>query len=193
MRRALNTCNSQSAMHSGVRVRASFRRSSEHHRRNGSSSSVSSSSSTFWIHHVVFFCIRTRNSLRVLYTTVIMYVAFARDLEAKNKTRRTNQQSVVQQKQQQQRQPQQKQAAAAAAAAAAVEAEAAEDAESTSEHLPILYRNTRFISVSIWRRKTAPSSSGLRHPDYPTHVQQSYSYQVPQIRHLPQTLPAPPQ
>ena len=153
MRRDLNTCNSQSGMHSGVRVRASFRRSSEHHSRNGSSSSVSSSSSTFWIHHVFFNCIRTRNSLRVLYTTVItMYVAFARDLEAKNKTRRTNQQSVVQQKQQQQRQPQQKQAAAAAAAAA-VEAEAAEDAQSTSEHLPILYSNTRFISVSILETK----------------------------------------
>ena len=83
--------------------------------------------------------------------------------------------------------------ATAAAAAAAVEAEAAEDAESTSEHLCIqLSCSTRFFGLIFEDEKTPPSSSDLRHRDYPTHAQQSYSYQVPQPRHLPQTLPVPP-
>ena len=47
MRRDLNTCSRQSAMHHGVRVRVFFRRSSEHHSRNDSSSS-----STSWSHDV---------------------------------------------------------------------------------------------------------------------------------------------
>ena len=55
MRRDLNTCSSQSAMHHGVRVRVFFRRSSEHHSRNDSSSSTS------WSHDVhVFSHVRTR-------------------------------------------------------------------------------------------------------------------------------------
>ena len=57
MRRDLNTCSRQSAMHHGVRVRVLFRRSSEHHSRNDSSSS----SSTSWSHDVrVFSHIRAR-------------------------------------------------------------------------------------------------------------------------------------
>ena len=58
MRRDLNTCSRQSAMHHGVRVRVFFRRSSEYHSRNDSSSS-----STSWSHGVVvhvFSHIRTR-------------------------------------------------------------------------------------------------------------------------------------
>ena len=57
MRRDLNTCSRQSAMHHVVRVRVFFRRSSEHHSRNDRSSS----SSTSWSHDVhVFSHIRTR-------------------------------------------------------------------------------------------------------------------------------------
>ena len=120
-----------------------------------------------------------------------MYVAFARELEGKKKHRGgpTSSQSVVQQ-QQQQRQPQQKPASVAPAPAPAP-AEAAEDAESTSEHLRIQQYAILF-RFNFWRRKTAPSSSDLRHRHYPSHVQQNYSYQVPQLRHLPQTLPVPP-
>ena len=56
MRRDLNTCSRQSAMHHGVRVRVFFRWSTEHHSRNDSSSS-----STSWSHDVhVFSRIRTR-------------------------------------------------------------------------------------------------------------------------------------
>ena len=56
MRRDLNTCSRQSAMHHGVRVHVFFRRSSEHHSRNDSSSS-----STSWSDDVhVFSHIRTR-------------------------------------------------------------------------------------------------------------------------------------
>ena len=60
MRRDLNTCSSQSAMHHRVPVRVFFRRSSEHHSRNDSSSSTS------WSHdsHVFFsqsYLGRTRN------------------------------------------------------------------------------------------------------------------------------------
>ena len=55
MRRDLNTCSRQSAMHHGVRVRVFFRQSSEHHSRNDSSSRTS------WSHDVhVFSHIRTR-------------------------------------------------------------------------------------------------------------------------------------
>ena len=61
MRRDLNTCSRQSAMHHGVRVRVFFRRSSEHHSRNDSSS-------TSWSHDVgnVLSRIRTRYFLRAL-------------------------------------------------------------------------------------------------------------------------------
>ena len=60
MRRDLNTCSSQSAMHHRVPGRVFFRRSSEHHSRNDSSSSTS------WSHdsHVFFsqsYLGRTRN------------------------------------------------------------------------------------------------------------------------------------
>ena len=51
MRRDLNSCSRQSAMHHGVRVRVFFRRSSEHHSRNDSSSS----SSTSWSHDLHAF------------------------------------------------------------------------------------------------------------------------------------------
>ena len=55
MRRDLNTCSRQSAMHHGVRVRVSFRRSLEHHSRNDGSSSTS------WSHDVhAFSHIRAR-------------------------------------------------------------------------------------------------------------------------------------
>ena len=69
MRRDLNTCSRQSAMHHGVRVRVFCRRSSEHHSRNDSSSS---SSSTSWSHDVVNVLshIRTRYFLRVLYSNI---------------------------------------------------------------------------------------------------------------------------
>ena len=49
MRRDLNTCSSQSALHHGVPVRVFFRRASEHHSRNDSSSS------TCWSHALTCF------------------------------------------------------------------------------------------------------------------------------------------
>ena len=70
MRRDLNTCSGQSAMHHGVRVRVFFRRSSEHHSRNDSSSS----SSISWSHDVrtyMFFLIFVLVTfLRVLYNNI---------------------------------------------------------------------------------------------------------------------------
>ena len=75
-------------------------------------------------------------------------------------------------------------------------AEAAEDAESTSKHLRMysVYSSARFFGLILKTKKLylVPSSSDLRHRDYPTHAQQSYPYQVPQLRHLPQALPVPP-
>ena len=96
-----------------------------------------------------------------------------------------------------QRQQQQQQAAAAAATA---EAEATEGAESTSEHLrtPQQLRalhSSIYFGLIFQDENTAPSSSDLRHipgGDYRTHVQQSYSYHLPQLRYLPLTLPVPP-
>ena len=85
MRRDLNICSSQSAMHR-VPVRVLFRRSSEHHSRNDSSSSTS------WSHDShVFSHSRTLvvpgTFLRVLYNN-IHHVAFARELEEKEKKHR---------------------------------------------------------------------------------------------------------
>ena len=86
MRRDLNTCSSQSAMYHGVPVRVFLRRSSEHHSRNDSSSSTS------WSHDShVFSHSRTLvvpgTFLRVLYNN-IHHVAFARELEEKEKKHR---------------------------------------------------------------------------------------------------------
>ena len=91
-------------MHHGVRVRAFFlRRSSEHHSRNDSSSS-----STSWSHDVYVFSHsylgRTRNFSEVLYN-IHHHVAFARELEEKEKNYEQDQpavRSAVQQQQQQQ-------------------------------------------------------------------------------------------
>ena len=70
MRRDLNTCSRQSAMHHRVRMRVFFRRSSEHHSRNDRSSS-SSSSSTSWSHDVHVFIISVLVTfLRVLYNNI---------------------------------------------------------------------------------------------------------------------------
>ena len=166
MRRDLNTCSSQSAMHHGVPVRAFFRRSSEHHSRNDSSSSTS------WSHDShVFSHSRTLvvpgTFLSVLYNNIYHHVAFARELEEKKTPRRTNQQYV----------PGSAVAApsAAAAAAAAAEAsssnsnsnsnssrkaEAAEDAESTSEHRRMysVYSSTRFFGLIYEDEKTVPGT-----------------------------------
>ena len=73
MRRDLNTCSSQSAMHHGVPVRVFFRRSSKHHSRNDSSSSTS------WSHDShVFSHNRTLvvpgTFLRVLHKNIHHYV-----------------------------------------------------------------------------------------------------------------------
>ena len=108
MRRDLNTCSSQSAMHHGVPVRVFFRRSSEHHSRNDSSTSTS------WSHDShVFSHSRTLvvpgTFLRVLYNNIHHHVAFARELEEKEK------------KNTEQDQPAVRSAVAAAAAAAAAE------------------------------------------------------------------------
>ena len=108
MRRDLNTCSSQSAMHHGVPVRVFFRRSSEHHSRNDSSSS-----STSWSHDShVFSHSRTLvvpgNFLRVLYNNIHHNVAFAKRLEEKGKNT-------------EQDQPAARSAAAAPAAAAPAE------------------------------------------------------------------------
>ena len=106
MRRDLNTCSSQSAMHHGVPVRVFFRRSSEQNRRNDSSSS-----STSWSHdsHVFFSYSRALvvpgTFLRVLYNNIHHHVACARELEEKEKNAEQDQPAV-------------RSAAAAAAAAA---------------------------------------------------------------------------
>ena len=105
MRRDLNTCSSQSAMHHGVPVRAFFRRSSEHHSRNDSTSSTS------WSHEShVFSHSRTLvvpgTFLRVLYNNIHHHVAFARELEEQEKNTEQDQPAV-------------RSAVAAAAAAAA--------------------------------------------------------------------------
>ena len=92
MRRELNTCSSQSAMHHGVPVRVFFRRSSEHHSRNDSSS-------TSWSHDShVFSHSRTLVVpgifLRVLYNNIHHHVAFARELEEKEKNTEQDQPAV---------------------------------------------------------------------------------------------------
>ena len=94
MRRDLNTCTSQSAMHNGVPVRVLFRRSSEHHSRTDSSSSTS------WSHDSHVFS-HSRTSvvpgtfLRVLYNNIHHHVAFARvELEQKEKNTEQDQPAV---------------------------------------------------------------------------------------------------
>ena len=167
MRRDLNTCSSQSAMHHGVPVRVFFRRSSERHSRNDINSSTS------WSHDShVFSQSRTLvvpgTFLRVLYNNIHHHVPFARELEEKEKNTEQDQPAV-------------RSAVAATAAAAAVaeaaaaeasssnsnsnssssrKAEAAEDAESTSEHLRTysVYSNTRFFGITFEDEKTVPGS-----------------------------------
>ena len=153
MRRGLSTCSSQSAMRHGVPVRVFFRRSWEHHSRNDSSSSTS------WSHdsHVFFHSctlIVPGTFLRVLYN-IHHQVAFARELEEKTKNTEQDQPAV-------------RSAVAAAAEAAAAEAsssnsnsssssrkaEAAEDAESTSEHdVCTPYTAVRDFSVQFLKTK----------------------------------------
>ena len=93
MRRDLNTCSSQSAMHHGVPVRVFFRRSSVHHSRNDSSSG------TYWSHDSHVFT-RSRTLvvpgtfLRVLYNIIHQHVAFARELEEKEKNTKQDQPAV---------------------------------------------------------------------------------------------------
>ena len=149
MRRDLNTCSSQSAMHHGVRVRVFFRRSSEHHSRNDSSSSTS------WSHDVHVFSdshisVVPGTFLRVLYN-IHHHVAFAR-VEGKKKNTEQDQPAV--------RSAVAGAGAAAAAEAAAAEsssssssttttsrkAEAAEDTESRSEHIR-MYTAVRDFSI----------------------------------------------
>ena len=109
------------------------------------------------------------------------HVAFARELEEEKNTEQD--QPAVR---------------SAAAAAAAVAAAAEEEEKQKQEKMPKArsniyeYSTTRFFGLIFEDEKTVPSSSEVRHRDYPTHAQQSYSYQVPQPRHLPQTLPVPP-
>ena len=94
MRRDLNTCSSQSAMHHGVPVRVFFRRSSEHHSRNDSSSSTS------WSHDSPFFShsrtlVVPGTFLRVLYNNIHHHVAFTRGLEEKEKNTEQDQLEVL--------------------------------------------------------------------------------------------------
>ena len=164
-------------------MRVFFRRSSEHHSRNDSSSS-----STSWSHDVhVFPHIRTRCFSEGSVQQHPPPYSFRRRVRIKNKPpSRTNQQYVVQYQQKQQRHPQQKQAAAAAAAAAADEKQKQQKTPKARANIYV-YSSTRFFGLTFEDEKTVPSSSELRHRDNPTHAQQSYSYQVPQLRHLPQT------
>ena len=82
LRRDLNTCSSQSAMHHGVPVRVFFRRSSEHHSRNDSSSSTSWSQDSHVFSHSRILVV-PGTFLRVLYNNIHHHVAFARELEEK--------------------------------------------------------------------------------------------------------------
>ena len=93
MRPDVNTCSSQPAMHHGVPVRVLFRRSSEHHSRNGSRIGTS------WSHDShVFSHSRTLVVpgifLRVLYNNIHHHVAFARELEEKEKNTEQDQPAV---------------------------------------------------------------------------------------------------
>ena len=90
MRRDLNTCSSQSAMHHGVPVSVFFRRSSEHHSRNDSSSSTS------WSHDSHVFShsrtlVLSGTFLRALYNNTHHRVAVARELEKKKKKKQQDQ------------------------------------------------------------------------------------------------------
>ena len=93
MRRDLNTCSGQSAMHHGVPVRVFFRRSSEHHSRNDSSCSTS------WSHdsHVFSYnrsLVVPGTFLGVLYNNIHHHVAFARELEEREKNTEQDQRAV---------------------------------------------------------------------------------------------------
>ena len=111
MRRDLNTCSSQSAMHHGVPVRVFFRRSSEHHSRNDSSSTTWSHDSHVFSHSRTL--VVPGNFLRVLYNNIHHHVDFARELEEKEKNTEQDQPAV-------------RSAVAAAPPAAAAEAAAAQ-------------------------------------------------------------------
>ena len=92
MRRDLNTCSSQSAMHHGVPVRVFFRRSSEHHSRNDSSSSTSWSHNSHLFSHSRTLVV-PGTFLGVLYN-IHHHVAFARELEEKEKNNEQDQPAV---------------------------------------------------------------------------------------------------
>ena len=91
MRRDLNTCSSQSAMHHGVPVRVFFRRSSEHHSRNDSSSTTWSHDSHVFSHSRTLVVPGT--FLRVLHNNIHHHVAFAREVEEKEKNTEQDQTS----------------------------------------------------------------------------------------------------
>ena len=153
MRRDVNTCSSQSAMHHGstgacILVLSSVVGAPQQKRQQQQQQHITT---------CTFLVFVPGTFLRVLYNINHHLCSFRKRVGRKKKTpSRTNQQSVVQQQQQQrqQRQQQQKPAAPAAApaAVAAVEAEAAEDAESTSEHLRIQQYAVLF-RFHFWRRK----------------------------------------
>ena len=86
MRRDLNTCSGQSAMHHGVAVRVFFRRWSEHHSRNDSSSSTSWSHDSHVFSHSCTLVV-PGTFLRVLYNNIHHHIAFARELGKKKKYR----------------------------------------------------------------------------------------------------------
>ena len=93
VRRDLNTCSSQSAMHHGVPVRVFFRRSSEHHSRNDSSSSTSWGRDSHVFSHSRTLAV-PETFLRVLYNNIRHQVAFARELEEKKKNTEQDQPAV---------------------------------------------------------------------------------------------------
>ena len=87
MRRDLNTCSSQSAMHHGAPVRVFLRRLSEHHSRNDSSSSTS------WSHDSHDFChsrtlVVPGTFLRVLYKQHLSPCSFRERVGRKRKRHR---------------------------------------------------------------------------------------------------------
>ena len=93
MRRDLNTCSSQSAMNHGVQVRVFFRRSSVHHSRNDSSSSTSWSHDSHVYPHSRTLVV-PGPFLRVLCNNIRHNVAFARELEEKEKNTQQDQPAV---------------------------------------------------------------------------------------------------
>ena len=146
-------------------MRVFFRRSSEHHSRNGSSSGTSSSHDSHVFSHSRTLVV-SGTFLRVLHNNIHHHVAFARELEEKTKNTEQDQPAV--------RSAVAAPAAAAAEAAAAEasisnsnstssssrRAEAAEDYESTSEHLCMysVYSSTRFLILIFEDEKTVPGT-----------------------------------